>query len=773
MLEDSSLAAMAAIPTPLPPVSAHEVFTSDQWTTLLSICEVFMPSISSSTLRENTYAEARDKVAAILPQSADASLADSYLAETVVASQDFKEALRQRFAAYIPQAQVQGFAFLLSALNSRIGCLAMTGSMVPLHTQDLATRTKIVMKWADSYIGPCRALYQATEFLTKATWLAQSSILHHVLDYPKVPKDVERHPGYDFKFLDFSNESADTPIQITADVVIVGSGCGAGIVAEHLSSSLSSLDPKPRILVLEKGYHFPNTHFPMDQSAAGVNLQEGGGGILADDGSIAVLAGNTWGGGGTINWSASLQPQHFVREEWATKNKLPFMLSQDFQTCLDEVCDKMGVCKSNDPAGLAQIEHSFGNSALLEGARRLGLTAKVVPQNSAGKHHYCGRCSMGCASSTKQGPATFWLPAAAERGVELIEGCFVERIMWDERRSSNRLATGVKAVWTSRSRDATRQLRISAKRIIVSSGTLHSPLLLHRSGMTPEVNKNIGSNLHLHPVVPVHATYSQRTDPWDGAILTTVMSSLENLDGRGHGAKIEIMLGTPDMAGTMLPFRSQLSLEKGREVLDSALDYKVRIARHGHAFSFIAMARDHAEDGNLKKSYVYGDSDDMRKVKVSYTPSPKDRQHLLEGAMVAARMHYVMGAKTIEVCSPSINVFERPSVCLSNMASSQAQSPNDDEAFENWLADIKAKGISLLDTRTNRMGSAHQMSTCRMSASPADGVVDPDGKVWGTENVYVADASILPSASGVNPMISNMGLSLHIAKGIARTIEKP
>ena len=58
-----------------------------------------------------------------------------------------------------------------------------------------------------------------------------------------------------------------------------------------------------------------------------------------------------------------------------------------------------------------------------------------------------------------------------------------------------------------------------------------------------------------------------------------------------------------------------------------------------------------------------------------------------------------------------------------------------------------------------------------MAGNPEDGVVDPAGKVWGTDNVYVADASILPSASGVNPMISTMGLSLHVAKGLAETIE--
>ncbi|KAK5948636.1 hypothetical protein OHC33_010395 [Knufia fluminis] len=770
MLED--MVAMAAVPAPVPPLSTNEVFTSDQWRTLLSICEVFLPSISSSIIEEKKYAEARSKVVGILPDTADDNLADRYLAENVVMSKDFKEALNQRFARYVPQAQVQGLASLLSALNSKIGCLVMTGSMVSLHDQDLLSRTKIVMKWAHSYLDPCRALYQAAEFLTKATWLAQSSVLHQILDYPKVPRNIERHPGYDFKFLDFSNEPANAPVQIDADVIIIGSGCGAGVVAEHLSSSLSRLNPKPRILLLEKGYHFSNSHFPMDQSAAGVNLQEGGGGVLSDDGSIAVLAGSTWGGGGTVNWSASLQPQHFVREEWAAKNRLPFMLSQEFQECLDEVCDKMGVCKPNDLNGLAQIEHNFGNSTLLEGARRLGLTAKVVPQNSAGKHHYCGRCSFGCASSTKQGPATFWLPAAAEQGTEFVEGCFVEKIIWDESRGPKRNATGVKATWVSRARDVTRQLNISAKHIIVSSGTLHSPLLLHRSGLTPAVNGHIGSNLHLHPAIGVHGTYPQRANPWDGAILTTVMTGCENLDGNGHGAKVEVNLGTPDITGTIMPSRPQLSLSNIESTMESALDYRVRIARHGHAFAFIVIARDHAEAGNSKKSYVYCDPNDMQKVRVNYTPSPTDRKHLLEAAIAAARMHFVMGAKTIDIFNPNISMFERPTARTTKLNASQSRTLSDEDAFENWLSDIRASGISLFDPRTSRVGSAHQMGTCRMSASPTDGVVDPRGKVWDTENVYIADASILPSASGVNPMISNMGLSLHVARGIAKTIEQ-
>lgn len=493
---------------------------------------------------------------------------------------------------------------------------------------------------------------------------------------------------------------------------------------------------------------------------------------MSDDGSIAVVAGAVFGGGGMINWSASLQPQHFVREDWARQTNSPLFLSQDFQACLDEVCTRMGVCRSNDHERLAKIEHNYGNAALLEGARRLGLTAEVVPQNAAGKRHYCGRCHFGCASATKQGPANLWLPAAAENGVEFIEGCFVNKIVWDEtnRISKQKRAAFLTASWTSRDGSHTRKLEINAGRVIISSGTLHSPLILHRSGLTPEVNKHIGSNLHLHPVMCTRGTYADRVDPWDGAILTSVVTSLENTDGRGHGPKIEVNLGTPDLNGTVMPLRPRLSLSKlakpgaaAEEVaLKTALDYKVRMAQHGHSFTLITIQRDHADENNSRKCYVYNDSDDPFKVKINYTPSAKDRTSILQGVIAAAKVHYVMGAQSIEVLTPNIEMFERK----------MGGVESDDEAFEAWLADIRTKGLSALDTIGSTYGSAHQMGTCRMSTSPEDGVVDIGGKVWGTSNVYVADASILPSASGVNPMISTMGLSLHVAKAIEKEVKQ-
>lgn len=52
------------------------------------------------------------------------------------------------------------------------------------------------------------------------------------------------------------------------------------------------------------------------------------------------------------------------------------------------------------------------------------------------------------------------------------------------------------------------------------------------------------------------------------------------------------------------------------------------------------------------------------------------------------------------------------------------------------------------------LGSAHQMGSCQMGTHSSTSVVDPRGRVWGTKGLYVADASVFPTASGVNPMIT-------------------
>jgi choline dehydrogenase-like flavoprotein len=41
-------------------------------------------------------------------------------------------------------------------------------------------------------------------------------------------------------------------------------------------------------------------------------------------------------------------------------------------------------------------------------------------------------------------------------------------------------------------------------------------------------------------------------------------------------------------------------------------------------------------------------------------------------------------------------------------------------------------------------------------------VTDPAGRPWGYESVIVADASLFPQASGVNPMLTVMAMASRV-----------
>lgn len=172
--------------------------------------------------------------------------------------------------------------------------------------------------------------------------------------------------GFEYDFLQFPPGSGDEVIE--TDVVVVGSGCGGAVVAKNLAEAGN------RVIVADKGYHYRPEHLPMTEADAGIHLFMNGGLESSDDNSIVVIAGQTWGGGGTVNWSASLQTQGFVRKEWADAG-LPFFTSSEYQNSLDRVCQRMGVSAEH-------IEHNKANRVILEGARKLGYSCKAVPQVS-------------------------------------------------------------------------------------------------------------------------------------------------------------------------------------------------------------------------------------------------------------------------------------------------------------------------------------------------------------------------------------------------------
>ncbi|MDQ7041878.1 MAG: GMC family oxidoreductase [Rhodothermus sp.] len=60
-------------------------------------------------------------------------------------------------------------------------------------------------------------------------------------------------------------------------------------------------------------------------------------------------------------------------------------------------------------------------------------------------------------------------------------------------------------------------------------------------------------------------------------------------------------------------------------------------------------------------------------------------------------------------------------------------------------------------------GGFHHMGTTRMHASPREGVVDPNGRVHGVKNLYVAGSSVFPTVGFANPTLTIVALSLRLA----------
>ena len=68
------------------------------------------------------------------------------------------------------------------------------------------------------------------------------------------------------------------------------------------------------------------------------------------------------------------------------------------------------------------------------------------------------------------------------------------------------------------------------------------------------------------------------------------------------------------------------------------------------------------------------------------------------------------------------------------------------------------------DVNTLELFTVHLMGTARMGSNPASSVVNLNGEVWDLPGCYVADASLFPTAIGVNPQVTIMALATRIGR---------
>jgi len=268
-------------------------------------------------------------------------------------------------------------------------------------------------------------------------------------------------------------------------------------------------------------------------------------------------------------------------------------------------------------------------------------------------------------------------------------------------------------------------MRIVASRVVLAAGALETPALLMRSGMK---SLHLGEHLYLHPTVPVTGTYPSVIESWKGPPQTIVCEEFTNLS-EGYGYRIEAAPSHPGLLSIGVPWAN-------------ARDHRREMQQIRFTAPFIVLARD-SNSGRVRITQTGEPYFD-------YRLGGEEKRLLRHGMATAARIHFAAGAERVVTLHTTRLIWERTA--------------------ENPSIEKFCRRIDKAPTSPNRLPlfSAHQMGTCRMGSDSASAVCDPTGAVFGVKGAYVADASLFPASSGVNPMITIMALALHVAKGLAR-----
>lgn len=500
--------------------------------------------------------------------------------------------------------------------------------------------------------------------------------------------------------------AVDRDTLLEADVVIVGSGAGGGVAAQELARKGRS------VVVVEAGEFVREAEMPLSEVEGLDRMYLDHGLLASDDASLVLFAGSVLGGGTTVNWASCFAPPGWLRAEWASRHGVDGFDGPEVDADLRTLHEELGFA---EPPWIPPKDQ-----VILHGARELGWEAGPMERDAVGCGD-CGSCGFGCRRGAKRSGPVVHLAEAARNGARFVTNAPIQRVTLHGGR-----AIGVEGV----TRDGHR-LRVRAPSVVVAAGALRTPAVLARSGIA---HPAVGRNLRVHPVPAVLGRYGQPIEAWRGTTQGARSGQFLGPGRPGGGPGGFIIESAPvhvGVAASLLPWEGR----QGSEALLGEFRYIAPL---------IAICRD--LDGGTVSVRRNGTA------RIHYRLSERDAETVRAATVAMARVHRAASALEISVlATPSPRSFAG-------------------DHFEGFL-----NRLGRIDCGPNRLGlaSAHQMGTARMGADPAAYVCDPRGRVRSDVNgtivpgLYVADGSLFPTASGVNPMVTIMSLARRVARTVA------
>jgi choline dehydrogenase-like flavoprotein len=313
---------------------------------------------------------------------------------------------------------------------------------------------------------------------------------------------------------------------IDADVCVIGAGAGGAVAAAELAEG------GMRVVVLEQGPRHDADRFsarPLEMLAR--LYRDGGQTTTLGTPPILLPLGRGLGGTTLVNSGTCFRTPAHVLGRWRDEFGLQALADEAaLEPCFQRVEAALSITEVTP-------ELAGRNAAIARrGAQALGWSHGFLKRNARG----CvgsGVCAFGCPTSAKQHVGITYVPRAEAAGAQVIAGADVRHVL-----VARGEARGVEARLVGGGR-----LEVRAPRVVVAAGTIHTPLLLARSGLGRESGQ-LGQNLALHPATGAFALMDELVDMAKG-----VPQSFYVDEFAAEGIMFEGVAGPPSYVAMSLP----------------------------------------------------------------------------------------------------------------------------------------------------------------------------------------------------------------------------
>ena len=514
----------------------------------------------------------------------------------------------------------------------------------------------------------------------------------------------------------FGGAQAPVPSRITCDVAIIGSGAGAGVTAELLAKA------GLQVVIIEEGPLKTSRDFNQKESEAYPQLYQESAARKTEDKAINILQGRCVGGSTTVNWTSSFRTPESTLQFWRDHYQLKGYSAQALTPFFAQAEDRLGIA----PWLVAPNEN---NDLLRAGAAKLGISSSGISRNVKACWNL-GSCGLGCPTNAKQSMLVTTIPAALERGAQLLTETRAESFDIADGRVRGLLCRPVQLNGAVAPTASGAPIRIVARHYVLAGGAINSPAVLLRSG-APDPHKHLGARTFLHPVVMSSGIFAHKVEGWAGApqsIYSDHFLHTAPVDGP-IGYKLEAPPLHPVIFASTLPGFGPVHQELVQSFpYNHTLLALLRDGFHGQSPGGQVKLRG---DGSPVLDYVLTD-------------------FVMDGARRA-----LLSMMEIQFAAGARRVMP-----LHEMAT----------PYTSWQQ--AREGVLALPMKPllTRVVSAHVMGGCGMAGTEEKGVTRPDGIHWQIDNLSIHDGSLFPTSIGANPQLSIYGIVNRLAQDLARKL---